>query len=371
MEPKLLKYGVVDMAFGGIIYSLEFYQWSDFLEQWKEVVYESFGHKFVRCKNQTDEQRMARMFNKAEELKNEVLEVIQAFKSVKDDITSLKQSISHLSSLVQDSGRVSIVRGVSILNNEESKHTSDDEFASFTISPEVSHHEIVIRKNICKLKRDISRKIMNNQHLKKIINDFPQNPTTGYHNKSSISVVQGTILNLDKIGKKLSMDDLEDQEVLERLESNLNSLIPTYENTSILTENKSSIHFPEPQKYENNIMTRNFKVQPDALKKRLNSDIQKCQFYENLYCHMKQNSTINQKSPDSISLDVTGVETARFGKSQDHGVHKYNKDFKKVIRNSRQRPSNYKPPRKKSTKRKSRVRKSKIRASIQGKASVK
>lgn len=39
MEPQLLKFGVADMAFGSIIYSLEFYQWNDFLEQWKEAIF--------------------------------------------------------------------------------------------------------------------------------------------------------------------------------------------------------------------------------------------------------------------------------------------------------------------------------------------
>jgi len=68
---------------------------------------------YQNVNNQTPSQRKERMFKKAISLKDEVLDIINAFKSVKDDITSLKQSISHLSSLVQDSGRGSFVKGIS------------------------------------------------------------------------------------------------------------------------------------------------------------------------------------------------------------------------------------------------------------------
>ncbi|CAI2386577.1 unnamed protein product [Moneuplotes crassus] len=365
MEPKLLKFGVVDMAFGSIIYSLEFYQWSDFLEQWKEAIFDSFGHIFIKCKNQTYEQKKERMFRKSMCLKDEVMDIINTFKSVKDDITSLKQSISHLSSLAQESNKVSIVRGVSILNNEESKLTSDEEFISFSVSQEVSEHERQIKQNIYKLKRDISNKIMNNQHLKKLVNNFPRNRFEQSEKKEKISVVQGDILNLDKFTKSLEIDDLEDKQILDHLESNINSFLPSHENTSILTEGKSSIHFPQPQRYNHkNFVSRNINLQPDAIKRRLNSDIQKCQFYENLYCHMKQNSTVNRPSSDLNDIELTVVETARFGKSQDYGTKRIEKDFSKAIRNIRQRPSNYKPHSKCSSKRKSVLKKSKVRESI-------
>lgn len=280
MEPKLLRFGVGDMAFGSIIYALEFYQWGEFEKEWRHVICENFGGIFSKCKKQSFEEKKEKMFEGAMRLKGEVMNIIDAFKSVKDDITSLKKSISHLSSLVQDSARVSIVRDVSILNREESKFTSDEEFASFSVSPEVSQHEIVIRKNICKLKRDISRKIMNNLHLKKIVSDFPLKKDPSPRKSFKISVVQGKILNLENLSNDLTPAALEDQEVLDHLESNIDSYIPSHEATSILSEHKSSILFPQAQRYNPN--SRNLPLRPEALKKRLNSDIQKCQFYENL-----------------------------------------------------------------------------------------
>ena len=51
-------------------------------------------------------------------------------------------------------------------------------------------------------------------------------------------------------------------------------------------------------------------------------------------------------------MDLTVIETARFGKSQDHVPKKVKRNYDQGIRNMRQRPSNYKPPCKKSIKRK-------------------
>ena len=224
--------------------------------------------------------RKEQMFDKSIKLKNEVMEIINTFKSVKDDIASLKQSISHLSSLVQESARVSIVKGVSILNNEESKEISDDDFASLTISPDASHHEIIIRNNICKLKRDISRKIMNSQHLSRIANHFPQEGKTNLNEGFRISVVEGERVNYEEYKQDFITKEMMGD--LEKIESNLNSIIPSYEHTSILTENKSSIILPDPKSYQVKMVSRNNNLQPDAIKRRLNSDIQKCHFYENL-----------------------------------------------------------------------------------------
>ena len=50
MEPQLLNFGVTDMALGSVIYALEFYQWTDFKEQWKDVIFESFGNILSKCK---------------------------------------------------------------------------------------------------------------------------------------------------------------------------------------------------------------------------------------------------------------------------------------------------------------------------------
>jgi hypothetical protein len=219
------------------------------------------------------------MFQQATMLKDEVMDIICTFKSVKDDIASLKQSISHLSSIVNDNAKISIVKGISILQNSESKTNSDDDYGSLPISLEVSHHEIIIRRNIYKLKRDISRKIMNNQHLRRIVTHFPIAADQSLNDAFRLPSMYGdspdsTYFNQSS-SNKISTDHLGNHDILNHIESNINSIIPSYENTSMMTENKSSICFPKPQQYEIGMKSRNEKLQPDAMKRRLNSDIQK------------------------------------------------------------------------------------------------
>ena len=188
------------------------------------------------------------------------------------------------------------------------------------------------------------QKTLRKAKVKKLVSNLPRNRFEKPDKKEKISIVQGEILNLEKFTRSLEIEDLDNKEILDHLESNINSFLPSHENTSILTEGKSSIHFPQPQQYNHkNFVSRNRNLQPDAIKKRLNSDIQKCQFYESLYCHMKQNSTVNRPSSELNDIELTGVETARFGKSQDYGGKRINRDLNKAIRNMRQRPSNYKP----------------------------
>lgn len=185
------------------------------------------------------------MFKQATLLKEEVMDIICTFKSVKDDIASLKQSISHLSSIVNDNAKISIVKGISILQNSESKTNSDDDYGSLPISSEVSHHEIIIRRNICKLKRDISRKIMNNQHLRRIVTHFSIPADQSLNDAFRLPSMNGdspdsTYFNQSS-SNKISTDHLGNQDILNHIESNINSMIPSYENTSMMTENKSSI----------------------------------------------------------------------------------------------------------------------------------
>jgi len=47
METQLLNFGVTDMSIASIMYALEFYQWNDFLYEWKDAIYTSFGHIFL------------------------------------------------------------------------------------------------------------------------------------------------------------------------------------------------------------------------------------------------------------------------------------------------------------------------------------
>ena len=86
-----------------------------------------------------------------------------------------------------------------------------------------------------------------------------------------MSVVEGDIVDIGQISydysSRFKINNLEDQAVLDHIESNLNSIIPSYEHTSILTENKSSICLPEFKLNDKiKIHSRNSHVQPDAIK---------------------------------------------------------------------------------------------------------
>jgi hypothetical protein len=193
------------------------------------------------------------IFKGADELKRQVMGIVFDGNGVKEDIESLRQSISHLSSVIIESAKISIVKGASIVSqnemknakNEENKSFSEEEYFSLPISSECSHNEIVIRNNICKLKRDISRKIMNNKHLFKIVNHYPKKPEQNLDDAFRISIREGESASSSVISALLnnkilsSIEDLSSNtDVLNRIESNISSWIPSCERSSVLDENK-------------------------------------------------------------------------------------------------------------------------------------
>ena len=214
--------------------------------------------------------------------------IIHDSQSVKEDIASLRQSISHLSSVLHDTGRISVVKGTSILNNEELRSSTDEDYMSLPLSSDCSHNEIVLRNNICKLKRDISRRIMSNKHLFKIVNHYPskreQNLDYGFRmscrdGESGVSSII-SVIKANKISS--SLEDLTNNDVLNRIESNISSWIPSYENTSMFDEKKSSLCLPDFNPYNFRKEASKENLSPKAMKRRLNSDIEKCHFLENL-----------------------------------------------------------------------------------------
>jgi hypothetical protein len=78
-------------------------------------------------------------------------------------------------------------------------------------------------------------------------------------------------------------------------------------------------NFNHPSKPEFKIPS----MRPDLLKKKLNSDIEKCHFLQNLSTKMNPKPHTYFTSPsDPKDIEVTAVETARFGKSKEKIIKK-------------------------------------------------
>lgn len=76
------------------------------------------------------------MFEQATILKNKVICIIHTSNSIKEDIESLKKSISHLSSVILESAKISLVRATSLVNNDDKISSFDEEYSSPQISSE-------------------------------------------------------------------------------------------------------------------------------------------------------------------------------------------------------------------------------------------
>ena len=123
------------------MYACEVFQWDEFLDHWMQ---------YVMCiENEDGNKSMINetVFKKSLELKNKVLGIIHASKGLKDDIASLRESISHLSSIIQENIRASLAKEGSTLKQDVTKSLSDEDY-SMPISSECSHHEVTIRNNI-------------------------------------------------------------------------------------------------------------------------------------------------------------------------------------------------------------------------------
>lgn len=110
------------------------------------MIIENFGALFSKITQQSQDVSSYFLFEPAIELKDKVIEIIQASKSIKEDIASLRQSISQLSSVVQSQARLSLVKGISIVKDDG--NFSVDNYSSLPVSSECSHNEIIIRNNI-------------------------------------------------------------------------------------------------------------------------------------------------------------------------------------------------------------------------------
>ena len=311
-----LKYILIDC-----IYSCECFQWNDFLYQWKEIIVDTYGQLFANINKTSLEISTFSLFDKALELKDKVLEIIHASNSVKEDIISLRQSITQLSSLVQSYARLSVVKGISIAKDEEGSSSIDD-YLSLQVSSECSHNEVTLRNNICKLKRDISRTIMNNPTLLKIVNHYPWNKASNLDEAFRISSNNSSIKSsfaLAMLKNRVppwNIGDFMSDEVLNRIESNISSLIPSSENTSIFDEGKNSIWFPKFNK-ENWLKAKiNQNNNPESIKDRLNFDIERHYFLQNLSNKNTENKYFwYNTGVDTKELEIKSVETARFGKN--------------------------------------------------------
>jgi hypothetical protein len=120
---------------------------------------------------------------------------------------------------------------------------------------------------------------MNNLHLRRLVTHFPIPKDQNLNEAFRLPSLYGDSLYSTYLNQSdsniVSIDHLGNQDILAHIESNINSVIPSYENTSVLTEDKSSICFPQPKKYNIGMKSRNERIQPDAMKRKLNSDIQK------------------------------------------------------------------------------------------------
>ena len=236
---------------------------------------------------------------------------------MKDDIASLRQSISQLSSLVQSYARLSIVKGISIVKDDEIINSTDD-YISLPVSSEWSHHEMELRNNIYKLKRDISRKIMDNPILFKIVNNdsSSKNSKLDFKVSSKITSNKSSYASVlfQKISPPSNVEDEFSYEVLDRIESNISSYIPSWESASIFDECKNSIWFPPFQKGKLN-KQYNINNNSESIKDRLNFEIERHHFLQNL---SKTNAELEyfwceSSGMDSKELEIKTVETARFG----------------------------------------------------------
>lgn len=324
LDTNFLNYGITDIWFASIIYSCECFQWNDFLYQWKEIIVDTYGPLFANINKTSLEISTFSLFDKALELKDKVLEIIHASNSVKEDIISLRQSITQLSSLVQSYARLSVVKGISIAKEEEGSSSIDD-YLSLQVSSECSHNEVTLRNNICKLKRDISRTIMNNPTLLKIVNHYPWNKASNLDEAFRISSNNSSIKSsfalamLKNRVPQWNIGDFMSDEALNRIESNISSLIPSSENTSIFDEGKNSIWFPKFNK-ENWLKTKiNQNNNPESIKDRLNFDIERHYFLQNLSNKNTENKYFwYNPGVDTKELEIKSVETARFGKNKSN-----------------------------------------------------
>lgn len=324
LDAQLMSYGVVDMAFASIVYSCETLQWNDFLEQWKEIVAKIFGSHFGIKTHRRLPSQIEKMYSRAYELRNKVLSLIQDSNSVREDLASLKQSISHLSSVVQESVRVSLVKGASIVRNDEYKSSTGEEFTSLQVSSDCSHNEVVLRNNICKLKRDISRKIEQNKHLYKIVNHYPNKNEQNQNNAVKIPSAKGdsktSSIASVLLTKKISSgkEDLSSEDFVKWIESSMSSWIPSFENSSFFDEKKASLHLPDFAKDQKNKEMNKMDTRPESIKERLNFEFQRHHFLERLSCKPIEGKYFcYDPITDVKELDLTNTETARFGKKSD------------------------------------------------------
>ena len=280
------------------------------------------------------------VFEKPAELKKKVMSIINASKSLKDSIVSLRESLSHLSSLIQaqETIRNSLVKGEtngkdSILGLGKSSivksirsNFDEDDVSCAVVSSDCSYHATIIQNNICKLKRDISYKIMTNQHLKRTVYKYPHhNFFKNLHQAFRVQSVKGESAGSSIISLFTKNNDTSDYEpnlneveVLERIESNISSLIPSYENTSIFDEKSSSFKMP-------NFQNRNYirdaskmdlrNKELDQVKNKLEFDSQRTKFLQSLCSSQKKSQNLFNYDPisDLKELDIASTDTARFG----------------------------------------------------------
>lgn len=317
LDAALLKYGIIDISFGSVIYACEVFQWDEFLNYWMQFII-----SIEESNSNSELKSLDTLFNKAIDLKNKVIKIIQTSKGVKEDIVSLRESLSHLSSIIQENIKVSLIHEGSILYNDFSKSIANDD-SSMKVSSDYSHNEVTLRNNIIKLKRDISIKIMNNKHLKRIVRQFSnefQNNLIGGRIQSVIGDKSGTSINslFSKKESSLGPDFDSNIDILERIESNISSLIASYENTTVFDEKKPILNIPNITKHITNNPLMKEESKKDSIKDQLNFDIVRTHYLQNLTTLKNQNQNLfNYKaSSDGKEFDSASIDTARFGSSR-------------------------------------------------------
>lgn len=162
---------------------------------------------------------------------------------------------------------------------------------------------------------------MGNKHMLKIVNHYPRqkkqdlNQAFQIPRKELESSSSGALSLLISNKNPESIESMPSNEVLDRIESNISSWIPSYENSSILDEHKASLNIPVFNDFK--IEEKKRIMRPETLKKKLNSDIEKCHFLQNLSCQMKVKDSCCYTQEDTKELDLTVLETARFGRSKE------------------------------------------------------
>ena len=132
---------------------------------------------------------------------------------------------------------------------------------------------------------------MNNKHLKRIVRQCPQEIPQNLNKAFIVSSVghkhSGTSID-SLFSYHISSSDLEEgshNNILDRIESNISSLIPTYENTSIMDELKSSVKMPlfsSKQRLNELPEMQDQPPKPVSIKERLNFDIERTHYLQRL-----------------------------------------------------------------------------------------